>query len=372
MRTTAKSIGRFVQSLLAVWILLTVASPDRAAAQAGTALHLDGVDDYVEVAHDAALNTFPLTITAWVKTLHNTNLYEGIVKKYASGLANGYSLHLYNGRLYGWYFRNGANRIYTADPGLDGGAIADGHWHHVAFVVGPSGGSLYVDGNLRISQAWTGIAGATTSSDSLLIGKYSLSSAPFTNSFLGEIDEATLWNRALNASEVNYLKHRRLNGNEDGLLGLWHFDEGGGSVAANSVSPSLVGAVANGPAWVPSHAAVALEPVAASCLKLDGVNGYARVPHNADLNAYPFTATGWFRTTNAASSVQGIVSKYVDGSGNGWSLFVQNGRLRGFYYRTFANVAMDATSVALVSDGGWHHAAMTVDATGARLARAGR
>ena len=251
MRTTAITIGRFVQSLLAAWILFTVASPDRVSAQAGTALRLDGVDDYVEVAHDTALNTFPLTITVWVKTLRSTNLYEGIVKKYLSGSANGYSLHLYNGRLYAWYFRNGVNRIYSGDPGLDGGGIADGHWHHVAFVVGPTGGSLYVDGNLRISQGWTGAAGATTSPDALLIGRYSLSSAPTTSAFLGEIDEATLWNRALNASEVNYLKHRRLNGNEDGLLGLWHFDEGGGSVAANSVSPSLTGAVVNDPAWDP-------------------------------------------------------------------------------------------------------------------------
>src|SRR6266550_9578622 len=84
-----------------------------AQSAAGTALRFDGVDDYVMVPHDAALNAYPLTITAWVKTLHNTNLYEGIVKKYFPGSVNGYSLHLYNGRLYAWYFRNVANRIYT-------------------------------------------------------------------------------------------------------------------------------------------------------------------------------------------------------------------------------------------------------------------
>jgi hypothetical protein len=46
---------------------------------------------------------------------------------------------------------------------------------------------------------------------------------------------------------------------------------------------------------------------------------------------------------------------------------LENGRLRGFYYRTFANFAMDATSAASVADGGWHHAAMTVDASGGKL-----
>ena len=362
MRTTAKSIGRFVQSLLAAWILFTVASPERASAQAGTALRFDGVDDYVEVPHDARLNAFPLTITAWVKTLRNSSQVDGIVSKYFDGSFNGYSLNLRNGNLYVWYLRTGGS-VVVLPNGLDGGFIADNHWHHIAFVISATGGQVYVDGNLRNSVGWTGTPGPPTGTEPLQIGRY----FNYGNTFQGEIDEATLWNRALNASEVNYLKHRRLNGNEDGLLGLWHFDEGSGTVAANSVSPSFEGAVVNDPAWVPSHAAVALEPVAASCLKLDGVNGYVQVPHSADLNAYPFTAAGWFRTTNAASSVQGIVSKYMDGSGNGWSLFVQNGRLRGFYYRTFANVAMDATSVALVSDGGWHHAGMTVDATGGKL-----
>ena len=42
-----------------------------------------------------------------------------------------------------------------------------------------------------------------------------------------------------------------------------------------------------------------------------------------------------------AHVVQGLVTKSVD-TGNAWSLIVQSGRLRGFYYRSFGNFAMDA------------------------------
>ena len=337
----------------------------RAQSQAGISLRLNGTNTYVSIAHDPALNAFPLTITAWVKTLRNTALVDGIVGKYQDSSFNGYSLNLRNGNLYAWYLRGGGS-IVVNPFGLDGGFIADGHWHEIAFVVSATAGLLYVDGNLKNSVSWTGTPGPPTGTEPLLIGQY-YTNTVYQNTFQGEIDEVTLWKRALAASEVNYLKHRRLAGNEDGLLGYWRFDEGSGTVVNNSATNAFHGINVNAAAWVQSHAAIALQPVATNCLRFDGATGYVQAAHNTDLNAYPFTASGWFRTTNAVSTVQGVVSKYADGSGNGWSIMVQNGRLRGFYYRPGFIPAIDATSVANVADGGWHHAALTVDAAGGKL-----
>ena len=340
----------------------------RALADPGTALHFNGTNSYVNLAHAAALDAYPITITAWIRTFRSALLYDGIVNKYASGSANGYSLHVYNGRLSAYYFRSPGNAVYPGDPGLDGGYVADGEWHHVAFVISPTGGALYVDGNLNNSLAWTGAAGPTTTTVPLLIGRYSTNTPSLLSSFAGDIDELTLWNRALSASEVNYLKHRRLAGKEDGLLGYWPFDEGAGNALNNSATNNFNGTLSPvPPAWMPSQAAIALQPIATNCLKFDGVTGYVSAAPNADLNAYPFTATGWFRTTNTVSFVQGIVSKYKDSSGNGWALFVQSGKLRGFYYRPPFIAAIDFTSVPTVADGAWHHTALTVDASGGKL-----
>ena len=334
-----------------------------AAADPGSALRLAGTGDYVSVAHAPALDAFPLTVTAWVQTLRNTNQADGIVSKYQDASGNGYSLLLYNGNVYGFYVRPGGNQVFVAPLGLNGGFIADGRWHHVAFTVSALGGQIYVDGNLMQTLGWSGTAGPPTSVEPLQIGRYHT----YPNTFQGAIDEVTLWNRALPASEINYLKHRRLGGREEGLLGYWRFDEASGETVGNTATNAFAGALTNGAGWVESQAAVALEPVAGQCLKFDGVNGSVQVAHAGDLNAYPLTATAWFRTTNAANVVQGVVSKYADASGNGWTLVVQNGRLRGFYYRTLSNVALDVTSVAVVADGVWHHAALVVDAAGGRL-----
>jgi hypothetical protein len=338
-----------------------------ARADAGSCLRFNGTNGYAAVAHDGALNAFPLTITAWIRTSRTALLYDGIVNKYFPGAANGYSLHLYNGRVRAWYFRNSSNYVYPADPGFDGGFVADGQWHYVALVVGPTGGTIYVDGVSRGSpQGWTGTAGATTSTTPITIGRYATSPS-YTNTFAGDIDEVGIWNRALTLNEINYLKHRRLNGNEDGLLSLWHLDEGVGPTSADAAPTARLVTLNGNVAWTPSAAPIALSMIATNCLRFDGATGYVQVPHNTNLNAYPLTAMGWFCTTNTTSFVQGIVSKYADASGNGWSLFVQNGKLRGFYYRPGFISAIDATSAAIVADGGWHHAALTVDAAGGKL-----
>jgi hypothetical protein len=360
------SLGSLSRLFAILFLATSLLSSPAHGASAGTALRFDGLDDYATVPHAAELNAYPLTITAWVKTARNAPLYDGILTKYAPGSGNGYSLHLYNGRLRAWYFRDSINRVYTSDPGMDGGFIADGNWHHVAFVVTANGGTLFVDGSLSGQLGWSGAPGPTTSASPVIIGRYS-TIPEFSNAFDGEIDELTVWNRALTGSEINYLKHRRLGGKEDGLLANWRFDEGNGTAVMNSAADRFHALTMNGPAWVDSKAAVALQPVAANGLRFNGTSGFVQVAHHANLNAYPLTAAGWFRTTNSANVVQGIVSKYQDASGNGWAIMVVNGRLRGFYYRTLANVAIDVTATTPVADGGWHHAAMVVDASGGRL-----
>ena len=346
---------------LAAGLLLLAAASAPAQVTPGSCLRFNGTNRYVSVPHAAALNAFPLTITAWVKTLRNSALVDGIVSKYSDGSGNGYSLNLRNGNLYAWYYGSSGS-VVVLPIGLDGGPIADGHWHHIAFVVSTTSGQLYVDGNLRNSVNWTGIPTPPTGTEPLQFGHY----YNYGNAFQGEIDEVALWNRSLSASEVNYLKHRRLSGKEDGLLGYWRFDESSGPVANNTATNAFHGTLVNAPAWVESHAAIALAPIAAGAVKLDGVNDFVTVAHQADLNSYPFTASAWFRTTNGGPFVLGLVTKSVD-TGNGWSLLVQSGRLRGFYYRSFGNFAVDAVSAASVADGAWHHAALVVDALGGKL-----
>lgn len=152
-------------ALALVGALIWLAAPAaRAQSGAGLALQLDGVDDYAEAASGAASgdNYFPLTVTAWIKTSQNTAGNAGIVGKFVIDSFNGYAMVLQNGMVWAAYYRDANSYLFSGRQWLNGGFIADGAWHHVAFAVDQAGGRLYVDGTLRDSLPWTGTPGACT------------------------------------------------------------------------------------------------------------------------------------------------------------------------------------------------------------------
>ncbi|PYQ19399.1 MAG: hypothetical protein DMF81_22005 [Acidobacteria bacterium] len=168
------------------------------AGASGQAVALDGVDDYVSVAHNSALDAFPLTVSVWFKT-STTSGVRGLVSKYLPASYNGYQIFFSNGNLCAWYWKDISNYVY------DGGSCTmstagynDGQWHQAVLVVDAAGGVLYVDGAQKGSQAWTGTAGAPTTGQEIQLGHYS--------SYLpGAIDELRVYSRALGATEVSQL-----------------------------------------------------------------------------------------------------------------------------------------------------------------------
>ncbi len=187
------------------------------------ALSFDGLNDSVDVPHDAALDAYPLTVAAWVKT--SATGLGGIVNKYYPSSWNGYQIFTTGGNLCAWYFRDASNAIWDGTTcTLMTSGFNDNRWHHVAFVVDASGGSLYVDGVVKAARAWTGTPGPTTTTLDLSLGQYPGAVQPF---FPGALDDVRLYNRALSADEV---------------LGLY----GSGSSLQNVAWTNLVNATATG------------------------------------------------------------------------------------------------------------------------------
>ena len=344
---------------------LVVCSPAATAQSlSGSALRFDGTNGYVSVPHTNALNAYPLTITAWLRTTNTMAAVQGVVSKYADGTANGWTMVVASGNVRAFLYRDFGNFV-----DMDGGFVADGRWHHVVFTVDPTGGRVFVDGVLRRFLAVTGSPTAATATVPLQIGRYHT----YPNRFQGDIDEVSVWNQALDTNAVNYIKHRRLAGNEDGLLGLWHLDEGTGTITSNAVAASVGGTLLSSPAWVPSTAPIALFPVATNTLKFDGVNDYVTVPHDAAFNSYPLTVMAWIKTARNANQYDGIVSRYPPSGLNGYSMFVLNGKLRGWYFRDGANNVFNGSAdgngvdAGFVADGHWHHVAFVISATNGAL-----
>ena len=178
-----------------------VNGPAWTAGVSGNGLQFNGTNQYV-TAPSKGLNLYPLTVTTWFKTSSSSGLH-GIVNKYAVSSMNGYQLFINNGSLCAWYFKDSADYVWDGSGcTLSTAGYNDGNWHMATFAVDASGGKLYVDGVLKKSRAWTGVAGTDSSSQVFSLARYPGVSSPYLATTL---DEVRLYGSALSASQVTTL-----------------------------------------------------------------------------------------------------------------------------------------------------------------------
>jgi hypothetical protein len=174
-----------------------------AAGEVGQAFSFDGSSGYVSIPDSPSMDSFTssITIETWIKVNQltlNTD-WMGIVTK-------GNNSWRLQATMY-------TNTVYF---GLDGVSpsrdlygtrnVNDGQWHHVAAVYDGTNMFLYVDGTLDVSQPATGLIAQNNSPVCLgaTYNAYELSChcLELGYFFNGLVDEASIYNRALTASEI--------------------------------------------------------------------------------------------------------------------------------------------------------------------------
>jgi hypothetical protein len=164
---------------------------------------VSGSSEHVQVAHDAALQTLPITIEAWVK-----GSTIGYISKYVNGSSNGWYIGTGTAGntnvLYGF---NSGNRILKSTAGTV--SLLDNVWHHIVLTVDTSGGLFYIDGKLSDTIAWTGTPTVSTSTANMSIGSYADGTSYTSHSY----DEVAVYPYALDANQVksHYLYGKRTN-----------------------------------------------------------------------------------------------------------------------------------------------------------------
>jgi len=182
-----------------------------APAKNGQGFNLDGRDHRIVVPDAPELNFGPnqdFSLGAWIMPLppppHLTSDVMSIVdKRYApdSSHCQGYELHLLNGRLDIRVSDSSAKN--GTDWGSAGPDLRDGNWHHIAVTLlrnSPTGGHLYVDGQVVLTFDPTDEAGDLSNTEPLRIGNHS--DPNYFTFFHGIINEVSLYNRALSDSEI--------------------------------------------------------------------------------------------------------------------------------------------------------------------------
>ena len=182
----------------------------------------DGVDDYVDLGV-SGLSSIKNTgsISAWFKL--ETISSSGIIFESRVDTNNRILLfyHASNDEITINYKAEGtANLAFFTDA-----VENDGLWHHVASTWDSSGNlKIYLDGNLKDTTA---ISGALTGSFTAAAIGYNTDGG---NYWIGNIDEVSLFNAELIASQITTLYNDGLPFNPvplDSLKGYWRMGDGG-------------------------------------------------------------------------------------------------------------------------------------------------
>ena len=187
-----------------------------APGMVGQAFSFDGLDDYVEVPHDASLDIGTgFTFDAWIKA---DNLQPGenlwaIVDKAHRGPGIGWVCHgvsenlclppdcvsglpgnraTVSGEIFCSVGSGGTFTLVGTQT-----SVKDGQFHHFALVWTGAELQMYMDGVLKETTPLTGPV--TNNTDPLRLGQNVFQGRPFR----GLVDEAEFFNRALTTSEID-------------------------------------------------------------------------------------------------------------------------------------------------------------------------
>lgn len=202
------------------------------------ALEFDGVNDYLNLTNGNRGVTSQMTISAWIKSSATTA--QQIASKY-NGL-NGFLFYFdVNGKVQ-IDGRDGSGFYRSSGPSTT--SVNDNQWHYVSGTVNTATGkwSIYVDGVLENSA--TPGTGPTLASSALLVaGAYH--NPPTFFYFTGAIDELSIWNSELSQAGIQDAMNNCLAGTEPGVVGMFRFDQGSGSVAIDISSQPTNGTLVN-------------------------------------------------------------------------------------------------------------------------------
>ncbi|MDA9946784.1 LamG domain-containing protein, partial [Candidatus Marinimicrobia bacterium] len=246
-------------------------------------------------------------------------------------------------------------------------SFGDSEWHHVAATYNgnsdASGVTIYIDGEVYgVSSQYNSLSGSSLNELPLRIGGNGEDSGG-----AGIIDEVSLWLRIISQEEIQQMMVNGLNGDEQGLLSYWNFNEGEGSVLNDISSNGFNGNIVNS-VWTTDAAPLIISPNIGgnNSLSFDGIEDYTYF-NSTDLNntfsGYnPFSVSFWiYGNELAPGAIFGKGSTPNDG-GNPRSVMLYNQGMLSFilYSGTSDFIAAHADLEILEADT-WNNVILTYD-----------
>ncbi len=340
----------------------------------GEAFSFDGVDDVCTFGDVLDLNTNSASIELWYRKRPGSPASSWLIVKGVTGVGTpsmaGFGILLRDGVLQGSLHDQGSAPEFitpsTTEPSLDA-------WHHVALVIDrlEALGKLYVDGMLKGTASITGL-GSLDSNIPLALGAIYRGTLGDTSEFFGgEIDEPSVYKRALSSNEIAAIYAAGSAGKckpacvppPDGLVSWWPGDNSTADIVGGQHG-SLEGGAALGATGIVEDA-----------FSFSAARGSIRVPYDPGSPLFNLTDTFtyelWVNLLSAAPPLQNEAgspliqrqqclnawpSAELGAVGNGSNLFVR-------FTLNSANLSTHVffDSSPILRTGVWHHVAATYD-----------
>ena len=236
------------KTLFFAFLLLAAAVP--AMSQDNWALHFDGDDDHVEVpfaSNHFLFVDFTIELKVFMTGGDGGRLISQVDYVVDALGDEAYSIHV-----------DADGYIYFDTMALDmplspHTAVSDtpptmGQWNHIAarFVNLDYSKAIYLNG---VQVFWaTGVGDVAFDNKPLYFGGRKTSGGNIYDTFAGRLDEIRMWAVARTDQEILDNMDLELTGSETGLRGYWNFNEGAGSIAGDSSSYGIDGAIV-GATW---------------------------------------------------------------------------------------------------------------------------
>lgn len=269
-----------------------------AAGVNGTAVSLDGADDYLESDIPTVDTSGSFSVAAWVK-LDKMPDGAAVIATQPGNNAPGFELY-YSKGYDRWVFNQYSADTTSATPvramQAAAGGVKAGEWVHLTgtYASGSDLLSLYVNGALAGTAAYSTPWDARRG---LQIGAANLDGT-VTNFFPGTIDDVRIFDKPLSSGEVTNLYNKKPIGNGRPARAVFPLDEPATN-ADGATTTQVTGRADVNPAVLKGGAKLGQPGRAGTALSLDGVDDYAATPGPAVNNQGSFSVAAWAKLPKA-------------------------------------------------------------------------
>ena len=296
-------------------------------------LHFEGPNN-TAVITDPKIASGDFALECWIK--NSTTAASATLLNQSGGM----KIELVNGKILASI--NGIN--------AEGSLAADALFHHYTFsyINSTNELSIYVDDQVIVSKTGT-VNLSVPNNEALVIGG---------NTFIGNIHDLRIWNKAISLTDAYAKMYNRLTGNEANLVGYWPMDEGRGTIANDKARYKH--AVVNA-TWDIKPRGTSYAFANNQSLKLDNVS-YVQLTKEMDatISFWIKTAAGQNATIFSNGRGDGSDINQPGGYDNKWAIHINTaGNL------TFNSEGkLYALTTQSIADDSWHHVSLLLNRQG--------